>query len=159
VHHLDEELVGLMGRSGCVRVSVGLETLEPEGHGALPRAKRVHEERFRELGAWCAAAGVELNAFVIVGLPGTTAAGVAWTREVAHEVGARFRPTVYTPFEQLTPSMTLEEVAAYNRQLLPPGTCPPDEDPIELYRFVFGREDRLTEVYNRIPRQVELGAR
>ena len=159
VHHLDEELVHRMGRAGCVRISVGLETLQPAGHGALPRPKRVHEDRFREVGAWCAAAGVELNAFVIVGLPGTTAEGVAWTRSVVRDVGARFRPTVYTPFEQLVPTMTVAEVAAYNRQLLPPGACPPGEDPTELYGFVFGPDDRLTQVYQQIPERARADVR
>lgn len=158
VHHLDEELVSLMGRSGCVRVSVGLETLEPEGHGALPRAKRIHEEQFLELGRWCQAAGVELNAFVIVGLPGTSVAGVERTRQVVRQAGARFRPTVYTPFERMSPALTPAEVSRFNRQLLPPGLEPVD-DPADLYRFVFGAEDRLTTVYERIPQRVGEPAR
>lgn len=36
MHHLDEEMVRAMGKAGCIRISVGLETLDPEGHGALP---------------------------------------------------------------------------------------------------------------------------
>ncbi len=150
VHHLDEDLVALMGRSGCVRISVGLETLEPAGHGALPRAKQIHEEQFLALGRWCRAAGVELNAFVIVGLPGTSAAGVARTREVVEEAGARFRPTVYTPFDRISPTLSLAEVSRYNRQLLPPG-MPQADDPADLYGFVFGADQRLTTVYERIP--------
>jgi radical SAM superfamily enzyme YgiQ (UPF0313 family) len=152
VHHLDEDLVALMGRSGCVRVSVGLETLEPAGHGTLPRAKQVHEDQFRQLGRWCADAGIELNAFVIVGLPGTTATGVDRTRTVVREAGARFRPTVYTPFERMRPSMSSQEIARFNRQLLPPGTVPPGVDTTELYQYVFGADDRLTKVFDKIPR-------
>jgi radical SAM superfamily enzyme YgiQ (UPF0313 family) len=157
VHHLDEDLVALMGRSGCVRISVGLETLEPAGHGALPRAKQIHEDQFLELGRWCRDAGIELNAFVIVGLPGTSAAGVARTREVVRQAGARFRPTVYTPFEQMPPTLTPAEVGHYNRQLLPPGTVPVD-DPADLYGFVFGA-DHLTTVYERIPQRAGGSAR
>lgn len=158
VHHLDEELVALMGKSGCVRISVGLETLEPEGHGALPRAKRIHEEQFLELGRWCREAGIELNAFVIVGLPGTSSAGVERTREVVQAAGARFRPTVYTPFEQMAPTLTPAEVSHYNRQLLPPGLEIAD-DPAELYGFVFGEERRVTTVYERIPQRAGGAAR
>lgn len=155
VHHLDEALVAKMGESGCVRISVGLETLEPAGHGALPRAKQIEEDQFRELGRWCREAGVELNAFVIVGLPGTSAEGVTRTRTVVEESGARFRPTVYTPFERLDPAMRLEEINRYNRQTflddeLPPGT---DRDP--LYRYVFGVEERITQVHQLIPRHAE----
>lgn len=153
VHHLDEDLVSLMGRSGCIRISVGLETLEPAGHGTLPRAKQIHEEQFLELGRWCGAAGIELNAFVIVGLPGTTVDGVRRTREVVREAGARFRPTVYTPFEQMRPTMRAEEIARFNRQMLPADSVRPGVDASDLYRFVFGVDDRLTTVHERIPRQ------
>jgi len=142
-----------MGRSGCVRISVGLETLEPAGHGALPRAKQIHEDGFRRLGRWCVDAGIELNAFVIVGLPGTTVDGVARTRDVVREAGARFRPTVYTPFDEMTPSMTLADINRFNRQMLPEGSVPADTDPADLYRFVFGVDDRLTEVHERIPQR------
>lgn len=158
VHHLDEDLLALMGRSGCLRISVGLETLEPAGHGALPRAKQIHEEQFLELGRWCRAAGIELNAFVIVGLPGTSAAGVERTREVVRAAGARFRPTVYAPFEQMAATLTPAEVSQYNRQLLPPGMAPVD-DPADLYGFVFGADHRLTTVYERIPQRAGGSAR
>ena len=71
VHHLDEELVQRMGAAGCVRISVGVETLDPAGSQALPRAKRKSYEDVEQLNSWCAQAGIELNCFVIVGLPGT----------------------------------------------------------------------------------------
>jgi anaerobic magnesium-protoporphyrin IX monomethyl ester cyclase len=155
VHHLDEDLVSRMGASGCVRISVGLETLEPAGHGALPRAKQIHEEQFRELGRWCAEAGIELNAFVIVGLPGTSAEGVARTRVVVTESGARFRPTVYTPFERMTPAMRADELNRYNRQTFLDGALPPGTDTAPLYRYVFGVEERITSVHEQIPQRSE----
>ncbi|MFE3598694.1 B12-binding domain-containing radical SAM protein [Streptomyces sp. NPDC059142] len=162
VHHLGEELVALMGRAGCVRISVGLETLEPEGQGGLPRNKRIEEERFRTLARWCAAAGVELNAFVIVGLPGTSVEGTARTVEFARSLGARIRPTMYTPFHEMTGDMTTHQVARFNRQLIsgepvePPAGADgsgrrPEAD--ARYAFLFGREDRLTSVHERIPQR------
>ncbi|SDF98744.1 Radical SAM superfamily protein [Sinosporangium album] len=148
VHHLDADLVELMGAAGCVRISVGLETLEPDGHGALPRTKRIHEERFRDLAEQCAKAGIELNAFVIVGLPGTGAEGARRTRTLVGEVGARFRPTMYTRLHDMKPTMTPLEVSRYNRHLIAePGGA--DDD--GLYEFLFGRETRVTSVYERIP--------
>ncbi|WP_169811235.1 B12-binding domain-containing radical SAM protein [Nocardia anaemiae] len=153
VHHLDEDLVTLMGRSGCIRISVGLETLEPAAHGGLPRAKRIHEEQFLQLGEWCGAAGVELNAFVIVGLPDTTAAGVQRTHEVVRAAGARFRPTMYTPFHLMLPTMSVEEIARFNRQMIHPESTGHGVDVEELYGFIFGADDQLTTVYNRIPQR------
>ncbi|MFR9770767.1 B12-binding domain-containing radical SAM protein [Nocardia sp. SC052] len=153
VHHLDEDLVRLMGRSGCVRISVGLETLEPAAHGGLPRAKRIHEEQFLRLGEWCVNAGVELNAFVIVGLPGTTAAGVRHTHEIVRAAGARFRPTMYTPFHLMSPTMSIEEVSRFNRQMIHPESTGHGVDVAELYGFIFGADDRLTTVYDQIPQR------
>ena len=152
VRHLNADLVALMGRAGCVRISVGLETLEPEGHHSLPRAKRTEEDRFRELSAWCVAAGIELNAFVIVGLPGTTPDGIRHTVEVAREVGARVRPTMYAPFHELHPAMTQLEISRYNRQLIAAAGDPMTRK--ELYGFLFGAEDRLTSVHENVPRKL-----
>ncbi|WP_329060206.1 B12-binding domain-containing radical SAM protein [Streptomyces sp. NBC_01429] len=178
IHHLGEELVALMGRAGCVRISVGLETLEPDGQDGLPRNKRIEEERFGTLARWCDAAGIELNAFVIVGLPGTTIEGTSRTFEFARSLGARVRPTMYTPFHEMTADMTTHEVARFNRQLISGkavsaedgagdgsgdgsgdgdtgtgagGGARPEAD--ARYGFMFGREDRLTSVHERIPQR------
>lgn len=161
IHHLGEELVALMGRAGCVRISVGLETLEADGQGGLPRSKRTEERKFCALAEWCDAAGIELNAFIIVGLPGTSAEGTARTIERARSVGARVRPTMYTPFHQMTADMTAQQVARFNRQLISgeaagnataDGSAPrPEAD--ARYAFLFGREDRLTSVHERIPQR------
>src|SRR5205814_4993185 len=72
LHHLDEDLLRQMAAAGCVRVSVGLETLDPAGKEHLPRLKRIAQERFDAVASWCRAVGIELNCFVIFGLPGTT---------------------------------------------------------------------------------------
>ncbi|MFE7277011.1 B12-binding domain-containing radical SAM protein [Streptomyces sp. NPDC057623] len=156
IHHLSEELVTLMGASGCVRISVGLETLEPDSQGNLPRAKQIEDEKFRTLAGWCEHAGIELNAFVIVGLPGTTPAGVARTIEVARRTGARVRPTMYTPYHGMPATLSPLEISRYNRQLVAepgdPGTMR------EWYEFLFGAEDRLTKVYEAIPRYTDRDA-
>ncbi|AUG78267.1 Putative radical SAM protein [Kitasatospora sp. MMS16-BH015] len=154
VHHLTEELVTLMGRAGCVRISVGLETLETDAQGTLPRAKHIEDDRFRTVARWCEQAGIELNAFVIVGLPGTTPAGVARTVATAREVGARVRPTMYTPYHAMSPALSTAEISRYNRQLI---AEPGSGDPVEAerraawYAFMFGAERRLTTVYESVP--------
>ncbi|MFB6566367.1 B12-binding domain-containing radical SAM protein [Streptomyces noursei] len=163
VHHLSEELVALMGRAGCVRISVGLETLEEEGQGVLPRNKRIEAERFRALARWCTGSGIELNAFIIVGLPGTSVQGASRTIELARSLGARIRPTMYTPYHSMTGDMTTRQVARYNRQLITAGrsfdAADDDRDTGRQreadarYAFLFGPEDRLTDVHERIPKR------
>lgn len=163
VHHLSEDLITLMGRAGCVRISVGLETLEEEGQGGLPRNKRIEAERFRSLAQWCTAAGIELNAFIIVGLPGTSVEGTARTIELARSLGARIRPTMYTPYREMTGRMTTQQVARFNRQLITPEpaldaaggdrAAGRHTEADARYAFLFGPEDRLTSVYERIPQR------
>lgn len=149
IRHLDEALLSQMGEAGCVRVSVGLETLEGAGQETLPRQKRYAEEDFRRAATWCDNAGIELNAFVIVGLPGTSVEGTARTIEFARSVGARVRPTVYTPYVEMPAGLSIAQASRYNRQFL---HDPGGHDPADWYRFIFGSGFGVTAVQNRIPR-------
>ncbi|MFB7629971.1 B12-binding domain-containing radical SAM protein [Streptomyces sp. NPDC056149] len=146
VHHLDEELVALMGRSGCVRISVGVETLAESGHAALPRLKRKSEDAVEALATWCARAGVELNCFVIVGLPGTSVADAEAAVDRVRAVGGRVRPTMYSPHELLHPGMSVDALSLHNRQILPDGVFPDPAERQRAYDIVFGRERHLTRV-------------
>ncbi|MEV0261232.1 radical SAM protein [Streptomyces sp. NPDC050617] len=146
VHHLDEELVALMGRSGCVRISVGVETLAESGHAALPRLKRKSEAAVEALAAWCAKAGIELNCFVIVGLPGTTVADAEAAIARVRGVGGRVRPTMYSAHEQLHPGMSVDALSLHNRQILPDDAFPEPAERQRAYDIVFGREQRPTRV-------------
>jgi len=134
--HLDEPLLTAMAGSGCTRVSVGVETLEPEAQSLLPRAKRSSTERFDALAACCARLGVELNCFVILGLPGSTTEGTLATAAHLRAVGARLRPTFYAPYDELLPGMDEREVARFNRQLAPATLAPADRT--ALHELVHG---------------------
>jgi len=149
VHHLTEELVHDMGAAGCVRISVGLETLAETGHGSLPRIKRLETKQFTDLVQWCDAAGVELNAFVIVGLPGTAIEAARHTIELVEQLGVRVRPTMYTPYHEMSAELSNLELSSYNRHLIHPGA---DVSARALhYREIFGANDRLTAVFERVP--------
>jgi anaerobic magnesium-protoporphyrin IX monomethyl ester cyclase len=152
-HHLDEKLIARMGESGCVRVSVGLETLDGGGAAALPRIKRGVDDELTALAAWTAAAGIELNCFVIIGLPGTDHAGALRTVRRVRELGARVRPTIYSPIDQMRPDMSAEEIARFNRQLFVEGTEPDDAETYADYGLLFGAEPAPTQVFTRIPQR------
>ncbi len=144
LYHLSQDLVEVMGASGCVRISVGLETLDPGGWNALPPLKRTYEERFDAVAAWCRASGIELNCFVILGLPGTSVAGAQHTVQKVRAAGARVRPTIYTPFNELRADMDEATVARFNRQLLADDVLA--EEAATLYALYFGHEPRPTRV-------------
>jgi len=119
VQHLDRELVLIMGRSKCIRISVGIETLEIQAQKTLPRIKQTEYSRLSSLAKWCSEADIELNCFVMVGMPGQTIEGLKSTFETIKALGAQARPTAYTAFGELKETVSESELLrAYTRQLL-----------------------------------------
>ncbi|MFI7340989.1 B12-binding domain-containing radical SAM protein [Streptomyces sp. NPDC050085] len=153
--HLSEPLLEAMAASGCVRVSVGVETLDPAGHASLPRLKRMEQERYDRFAAACSRLGIELNCFVIVGLPGTTAEGTEDTVRTIREAAGRVRPTVYSSMDRLRAATSPAAASAFNRQLLHPDEAPDQQAAHRLYGLVYGREDWVTPVADRIPQRLE----
>lgn len=119
LEHLDEALLERMAASGCTRVSVGVETFEPAAQSLLPRVKHQPTERFDRVAEWCGRLGIELNCFVILGLPGSTVEGALATAAHVRARGGRLRPTFYAPYHEMRPDMGEREIARYNRQLAP----------------------------------------
>ncbi|GAA4441539.1 hypothetical protein GCM10023148_48740 [Actinokineospora soli] len=158
LHHLDADLVARMGAAGCVRISVGVETFEEEAAEGLPRVKRSARQRFEEVAGWCRDSGVELNCFVIVGLPGTTPEGTERTIRAIDEFGARARPTLYTPYERMHADMTERELSGFNRQTF---AYPADggQDPTAFLRLIFGGDGYQTPAIERIPVAGAAGSR
>lgn len=149
--HLDEPLIAAMAQSGCVRISVGLETLDPGGQKSLPKVKRSAEGDLDAAASACKAAGVELNCFVILGLPGDSLEGALYTVDAVVRRGARVRPTAYTPYDKMHAGMTELEVAMFNRQLLRPEDVRP-EIAASYHRLFFANaSDGPTAVAERVP--------
>jgi radical SAM superfamily enzyme YgiQ (UPF0313 family) len=116
---LDEALLARMAASGCIRVSVGVETMEPSAQGLLPASKRCQEAQFDVIADCCARLGVELNCFVILGLPGATVDGTVATMDRIRDRGARLRPTLYAAYHEIDPTMDEGQIASFNRQVAP----------------------------------------
>lgn len=153
IFHLSEELVKNMAESGCVRISVGVETLDVGASGSLPKIKRESEQKFNQIAQWCLEYGVELNCFVIFGLPGESLEGAKYTMRKVRENHARVRPTIYTPYNFMHAEMSEEEVAEYNRQLFAPNIVD-KEEAYKIYEVFFGEEHNPTKVYEKINKAV-----
>jgi radical SAM superfamily enzyme YgiQ (UPF0313 family) len=151
-HHLDRELVLAMGKSGCIRISIGVETLDDGAQKALPKLKVLREPRLEEIAAWCNEAGIELNCFVILGMPGSTVEGAEQTVARVRALGGRVRPTIYTPYEEMRADMDDRTLDSFNRHLLRGAWSP--EEAHALYALFFGHEPRPTQVMERIPERV-----
>ncbi|MEU2065745.1 B12-binding domain-containing radical SAM protein [Streptomyces anulatus] len=153
LHHLSEEMVAEMAASGCVRISVGVETFEETADEALPRVKRLAKDRFLKVVRWCRTHKIELNCFVIVGLPGSTPDGTLRTMESIRAEGARVRPTLYTPYDQMHGTMTERELSAFNRQTFVEGheIGTAEHQPVEYLRLIFDADEYITPSTHRIP--------
>jgi anaerobic magnesium-protoporphyrin IX monomethyl ester cyclase len=132
VAHLDEALLARMAASGCVRVSVGVETLEAPSLSFLPASKRLETQRLEALAACCTRLGIELNCFVMLGLPNATAGGMRATIDLLRGWGARVRPMLYADYELMEPGMDERQIAAFNRQVTL------GDDRAELYSLFHG---------------------
>lgn len=151
IKHLDADLVSRMAAARCVRISVGVETLTESARSSLPLIKRSMHASLQGLLAQCEAARVELNCFVILGLPGDRPDDVARTIAFLRSGGARVRPTLYTPYDRMTPTMSEAEYASFNRQLFVPGLL--DADVAQAYYRLFHADpaDRPTAVSDHVP--------
>lgn len=151
IHHLNTDLIEKMAAAGCVRISVGLETLTARAYTELPKLKRSSEEAFLQIAESCNLNGIELNCFIILGLPGDTPHDVRHTFQIVERVGGRIRPTIYTPYGTMSASMSVQEVATYNRQVFIEGLVDP-KTAHEYYALFHGwGSDRITQVMKKIP--------
>jgi radical SAM superfamily enzyme YgiQ (UPF0313 family) len=77
VDYVDEEMLQLMGRAGCMMIAWGIESGNEE---VLKRAHKGYkmEQAHRALG-WAHAAGIKNWAYFIIGLPGETVATIRET--------------------------------------------------------------------------------
>jgi hypothetical protein len=150
--HLDAPLIRLMRQAGCVRISIGLETLDPDASHSLPAIKRSSSENFEMLARWCREAGVELNCFVILGLPGDNPQTAHRTMDAVRAAGARVRPSIYTPYDELHSGMDPRTISSFNRQLFVADHPAAADQRLAYYRLFFGRDDQPTQVMRNIPR-------
>jgi radical SAM superfamily enzyme YgiQ (UPF0313 family) len=117
---LNAELINLMSQSGCVRISLGIESFTNTAAIGLPKVKQDTLNDFKEIALICRKYNIELNCFIMLGLPGDTPQDVTNTIAICLEFGARVRPTIYTPYHTMHENMTVAEINRYNRQLFVP---------------------------------------
>lgn len=146
LRHLDEALVARIAAAGCVRVSVGLETMSPRAETALPLLKRNSDSSLVEIAQACRDHGVELNCFIMVGLPGDSPDDARRTITRARELGARVRPVAYTPYEQMHDEIGIEQFGRYNRQLFVDPELPQAERRGYYELLYSDSDDRATDV-------------
>lgn len=148
---LNRELVERMASSGCVRISLGIESFTQSASMKLPKCKQEILPKFIEMVSICNEFNVELNCFIMLGMPGDTPENLQFTIETCLKHGARIRPTIYTPYNLMRDDMSLAEIGDFNRQYFPEGYL--DANTAKRYYQLFYdlKIDRPTEVMRNIP--------
>ncbi|HAT5001215.1 TPA: radical SAM protein [Serratia marcescens] len=149
---LDENLIKKMSQAKCIRISLGVETIEPNvAQNSLPKVKAMALKRFDEIAGYCQENHIELNCFIMMGLPGDSIEGLKRTIKYVHDNNARYRPTIFTEYHKIKGDMSAEDIALFNRQLFPT-RLPPDGQEAEYYRLFHGYEyKKITSVDKNIP--------
>ena len=134
---LSPSMISKMARAGCVRISIGVESLYySDVNAPVPQAKRCDEEMFGRIAVRCAEERVELNCFIMLGVPGTSTSDCLRTVRKLREYGVRIRPTAYTPYHEMRGEMKLADIGKFNRQLL--NATFPENEKQALYGVLFG---------------------
>jgi radical SAM superfamily enzyme YgiQ (UPF0313 family) len=122
----------------------------------LPKVKQGIYDQFVAVVETCKKYNVELNCFIVLGLPGDSPQNVRHTIDLCLASGARVRPTIYTPFDHLKEDMSLSEVSSFNRQVFPKGYVS-EEDELEYYKLFYSlKSDKSTTVMHNIPKRSKL---
>jgi anaerobic magnesium-protoporphyrin IX monomethyl ester cyclase len=148
---LTEELIEKMANSGCIRISLGIESLTNKKPNALPKCKQNMHAAFIEAASLCKKYGIELNCFIILGLPGDTPEDNEYTIDLCEKYGARIRPTIYTPYQDLDDKASQEEVMTYNRQIFVDNLISA-QDETKYYDIFYKRLYKETQVMHNIPK-------
>lgn len=149
---LDERLLDDMSHAKCIRISLGVETIETSvAEDNLPKVKTMALKKFDNISKLCQKKGIELNCFIMMGLPGDSIEGLKRTIQYVHDNNARYRPTIFTDYHQISDDMSADDVSLFNRQLFATRSSP-DIQEREYYKLFHGYEyKKITAVDNNIP--------
>jgi radical SAM superfamily enzyme YgiQ (UPF0313 family) len=147
IEHLSTDLIECMAKAHCVRISIGIENLyENNGTTFLPAIKKDTIKKFESIALACNRCAIELNCFVMLGIPGITLEDSLNTIQTLNQYQVRIRPTVYTPYYKMNADMSLKDLAKFNRQLFDDSMA----DKERLYNILFGKTLKNTEVFKHI---------
>jgi len=111
---LDPELVRIMADGGCRRISVGVETFSSQARELLCGGKGW--DLFPEIAEACRRYAVNLNCFLMLGVPGEErTAFVAGVRRLVSS-GATVRITSYVPYQEITEHSAWDDLVRMNRK-------------------------------------------
>ncbi len=121
---LDEDLIALMGKAGCTRISVGVESISPNIQKRI--RKPANLEMLKHFSVACHKNGITPRALLIIGLNGQNSDELAESLAVLSDIGvqARFRVLQDFSFMHEKEEIVIDDFEKLNRWLI----CSPFED-------------------------------
>ena len=110
----NEEMIKLMAKSGCYKIAIGIESIEPEDLISIDKKydKNVVQEGIKRLQKY----GIEYKALIMFGVPNQTKESIKYTLDFLNKNKVKARPTAYTPFYEMNHNMNAEQISKYDKR-------------------------------------------
>lgn len=109
----NEEVVALMARAGCYKISVGIETIN---RSAKFLNKEFPQEQIIRVAKYFQKNKVTLKGLIMLGVPGQTREDIIDLFSLLRDNNIKIRPTSFSPLDELTKgNITLEEIQKYDK--------------------------------------------
>jgi len=110
----NEQLVDLMARAGCYKVSVGLETINKSSKYLN---KEFSRDQIRRVSGYFSKNKISLKGLIMLGVPHQTKKDILELMRFMKANGIKIRPTSYSPMDELKEkrNLTIEEIQKYDK--------------------------------------------
>ena len=105
--HIDEELIELMGRSNCIRISIGVESMD--FNIQKRNNKVINLEKLEMFAQLCHKYGIQPRALLIIGLRGQTVDEINSSQDYLSQIGVDARFRVLQDFDFMLSDEYIEE--------------------------------------------------
>lgn len=105
--HIDEELIELMGRSNCIRISIGVESMD--FNIQKRNNKVINLEKLEMFAQLCHKYGIQPRALLIIGLRGQTVDEINSSQDYLSKIGVDARFRVLQDFDFMLSDEYIEE--------------------------------------------------
>ncbi len=110
----NEEMVKKMAESGCYKIAIGIESIEPEDLKSIDKKydEKVIAKGIKLLQKY----GIEYKALIMFGVPNQTKKSIEYTLDFLNKYKVKARPTAFTPFYEMNHNMNAEQIAKYDKR-------------------------------------------
>lgn len=110
----DEEMIRKMSKSGCYKISVGIETINASSKFLK---KEFSKEQIKRIAGYFNKYGIELKGLIMLGVPGQTKNDIKELFMFMEENNIKIRPTSYSPLDELVgkENITIDDVESFDK--------------------------------------------